>query len=217
MPNSPESDPRRPGADAAAHGAPAASPPESREPPSQPPQEPASRSPQQPASQPPPQRDSELDALRAELAQLDDRWKRALADLDNYRKRTAAEIERRAGETRERLLREWLEIVDSLERALGMGQREGADGEGLRAVLQQMEAVLARNGLRRVGAAGEPFDPERHEAIGVRETDDVPDRTVVEVARSGWALGDRVLRPAQVLVARRPASVGQPGAQQVGE
>ena len=63
-----------------------------------------------------------------------------------------------------------------------------------------MEAILERQGIRRVGEAGERFDPERHEAVGIRATDDVPDQTVVEVARSGWAAGERVLRPAQVIV-----------------
>jgi molecular chaperone GrpE len=72
--------------------------------------------------------------------------------------------------------------------------------EGLRAVLEQMEAILARQGVERIGAAGERFDPERHEAVGVQPTTELPDRTVVEVARSGFARGDRVLRPAQVIV-----------------
>jgi molecular chaperone GrpE len=93
--------------------------------------------------------------------------------------------------------------VDSVERALWMQpENENGVAEGLRAVLEQMEAVLARQGVERIGAAGERFDPERHEAIGVRPTNDVPDRTIVEVARSGFALGDRVLRPAQVIVSR---------------
>ena len=61
--------------------------------------------------------------------------------------------------------------------------------------------------MTRLGPAGEPFDPERHEVVAVRDTDELPDRTVVEVARSGFALGDRVLRPAQVVVARGPAAV----------
>ena len=76
-------------------------------------------------------------------------------------------------------------MVDSVERALFM-QPEDPVVEGLRAVLEQMEAVLARQGVTadRRGRAS-AFDPERHEAIGVRPTDEVPDRTVVEVARSG--------------------------------
>jgi molecular chaperone GrpE len=74
---------------------------------------------------------------------------------------------------------------------------------GLLAVRDQIEAVLARQGVTRLGAKGERFDPERHEAVGVVETDEVPDGTIAEVARSGFALGDRVLRPAQVIVAQR--------------
>jgi molecular chaperone GrpE len=75
-------------------------------------------------------------------------------------------------------------------------------------VLEQMEAILERQGVQRLGAVGERFDPERHEAIGVRFTDDVPDQTIVEVARSGFALGDRVLRPAQVIVSRAAGGGG---------
>ena len=73
-------------------------------------------------------------------------------------------------------------------------------------MLEQMEAILARQGVSASARPASRFDPERHEAVGVRETDEVPDRTVVDVARSGFALGDRVLRPAQVVVARATAS-----------
>jgi molecular chaperone GrpE len=139
----------------------------------------------------------------AELAAMEDRWKRALADLDNYRKRTAREVERRVQEARDALVREWLDAVDSIERALA-AQPENPNAEGLRAVLEQMEAILERQGVQRIGAPGEAFDPQRHDAIAVRETREVPDRTVLEVARSGYARGDDVLRPAQVVVSRVP-------------
>jgi molecular chaperone GrpE len=145
--------------------------------------------------------------LRAELARLDDRYRRALADLDNYRKRSAREFDQRVQEARDTLLREWLEALDSVERALRMDAGTPL-AEGMRAVLEQMEAILARHGVHRIGSAGERFDPERHEAIGVRATDEAPDQTVLEVARSGFAAGDRVLRPAQVIVSRRPAPEG---------
>jgi molecular chaperone GrpE len=137
----------------------------------------------------------------AELAEMEDRQKRALADLDNYRKRSAREVERRVAESQEALLRDWLEAVDSVERALRIGPQDPMF-EGMRAVLEQMEAILARYGVERIGAAGELFDPERHDAIAVRSTSAVPDRTVLEVARSGFARGDQVLRPAQVIVSR---------------
>ncbi|MEA2245981.1 MAG: molecular chaperone GrpE [Solirubrobacteraceae bacterium] len=144
--------------------------------------------------------------LDAEIARMDDRYKRALADLDNYRKRSAREVERRVRESREALIRDWLEVVDSVERALRMEQDTANPlYQGLRAVLDQMETLLARHGVRRVGEAGEPFDPERHDAVDVRVTDEVPDRTVLQVLRSGFALGDRILRPAQVVVSRRAA------------
>jgi molecular chaperone GrpE len=130
---------------------------------------------------------------------LDDRYKRALADLDNYRKRSASEIERRVAEERERLLRDWLDAVDSVERALRMQPED----QGLRAVLDQMEAILGRQGVVRLGAVGEQFDPARHEAIAVQPSGGAPDHTVLEVARSGFAIADeRLLRPAQVVVSR---------------
>jgi molecular chaperone GrpE len=139
--------------------------------------------------------------LEAELAQMENRYKRALADLDNYRKRAARETDRRVAESREAQLREWLEAVDSVERALLMEANHPVI-EGLRAVLEQMETILARQGVHRIGAVGDAFDPERHEAVGVRFTENVPDRTIVDVARSGYALNDRVLRPAEVIVSR---------------
>jgi molecular chaperone GrpE len=144
----------------------------------------------------------------AELARMEDRYKRALADLDNYRKRSARELQMGIEQSRESLLRDWLEAVDSVERALQVSH--GTPGEeGLRALLEQMEAILARHGAQRIGAAGEPFDPERHEAIEARVTDEAADRTILEAVRSGWAIGDRVLRPALVIVARRPESAAR--------
>jgi molecular chaperone GrpE len=139
----------------------------------------------------------------AELARMEDRYKRALADLDNYRKRSARDLQTRVEQSRESLLRDWLQAVDSVERALQMSHGTPA-ADGLGALLEQMEAILARHGAQRIGAAGEPFDPERHEAIEARPSSDVPDRTILEAVRSGWAIGDHVLRPALVIVARRP-------------
>ena len=143
----------------------------------------------------------------AEIARLEDRYKRALADLDNYRKRSAREVERRVDEARDALLREWLEAVDTVERAARMDP-DGPLGQGMRALLDQIEALLARRGVERIGEAGEPFDPERHDAVEVRMTTDAPENTVVDVIRAGYAIDGRVLRPAQVAVARRPQTSG---------
>jgi molecular chaperone GrpE len=130
----------------------------------------------------------------------DERYLRARADLENYRKRAAQEVERRVAEQSERLLLEWIDAVDSVERALRM-----APSDGLRGVLEQMDAILAREGVERIGATGDRFDPALHEAVAAQESDEVPEGSVAEVARSGYRRGERVLRPAQVVVSRRPA------------
>jgi molecular chaperone GrpE len=151
-----------------------------------------------------PQQDGpDVAALSDELARSEERYKRALADLDNYRKRSARDLQTRVEQSRESLLFDWLEAVDSVERALPMSHGTPA-ADGLGALLEQMEAILARQGAQRIGAAGEQFDPERHEAIEARVTNEAPDRTILEAVRSGWAIGDHVLRPALVIVARRP-------------
>jgi molecular chaperone GrpE len=152
---------------------------------------------------------AEVAELEQRCAELDDRYKRALADLDNYRKRSAREVERQVAENSERMARDWLDAVDSVERALAVEMPpENPMAEGLRAVLEQMEAILDRYGVSRVGEVGEPFDPERHEAVGVRESDEDPERTVVDVVRSGYTIGDRLLRPAQVIVSKRAEPEG---------
>ena len=134
--------------------------------------------------------------LEARCDQLEDRYKRALADLDNYRKRVARDIQQRLQEGTDAVVRDWLDLVDSVDRAVK------SNGTTFQPLGDQIGAILEREGITRVGSEGEPFDPERHEAVGVRETGEVPDRTVVEVARSGFARGGRVLRPAQVVVSR---------------
>jgi molecular chaperone GrpE len=154
-------------------------------------------------------------ALEAENARLEDRFKRALADLDNFRKRSARELERRTAESSDAIVRDWLEVADSIDRAMATGA-DGPAGEGLRAVADQIAATLAREGVARVGAPGERFDPGRHEAVDVRVTTDAEDQTILDVARSGYARGDHVLRPAQVVVARRPPEEPAPPAPETG-
>ena len=144
--------------------------------------------------------------LSGELAAADDRYRRALADLDNYRKRSARDADRRVQDARATVVRDWLDALDSVERALRSAEPESSLFQGLRAVLDQMDAILAREGVQRVGAIGDRFDPERHQAVGVHATTDAPDSSVVDVARSGFALGEQVIRPAEVIVARAPAA-----------
>jgi molecular chaperone GrpE len=143
----------------------------------------------------------ELAVLRGELADMEDRFKRARADLENYRKRTYREMERRLAERHEALLREWLEVADSVERAAAAGG-DSPLAAGLAALRDQIDALLQRQGVTRFGEPGERFDPERHEAVAARPSDEYPDGTILEVVRAGYERGDHVLRPARVVVAR---------------
>jgi molecular chaperone GrpE len=159
--------------------------------------------------------DDEIAQLRAALAAAlegqataEDRHLRARADLENYRKRTEAEIERRVREGHERLLGEWLEVADSLDRARGVALEHGDQtlADGLRALSDQISGILERQGVRRLGTVGERFDPTVHEAVATRADGSLPEGAVAEVARTGYAVGERVLRPAQVVVVRAGGS-----------
>ncbi|OBK76452.1 nucleotide exchange factor GrpE [Mycobacterium sp. 1274761.0] len=106
----------------------------------------------------------------AELARLEDRWRRAVADLDNLRKRYARELERERNTERSRVAGAWLPIVDDLERALAYdGGQSNAVIEGVRTILDQAAKVLEQLGYPRDDETGVPFDPQRHEVVGVRD------------------------------------------------
>jgi molecular chaperone GrpE len=152
--------------------------------------------------------DAEADVLAADVARLEDRWRRTLADLDNLRKRCAKEVERERALERARVATAWLPIVDNLELALAHADGN-ADGnaeaviEGVRAVRDQAVDLLARLGYQRHDEVGVPFDPARHEAVGVVDADgEGAPGSVVRVMRPGYGDGERQLRPAAVMVAR---------------
>src|SRR3954447_25319739 len=139
-----------------------------------------------------------------ELAKLEDRWRRAVADLDNVRKRSARELDRERATERSRVAGAWLPIVDNLERAISYaGDQSDGVLEGVRSILEQALQVLEQLGYPRDAEAGVPFDPERHEAVGVVDQPDSAPGTVVEVIRPGYGEGSRQLRPAAVVVSRR--------------
>jgi molecular chaperone GrpE len=146
---------------------------------------------------------SGAEQLNEQLIRVEDRYRRALADLENYRKRASREVERRTGEVRESTILDWLDVVDSVERAIEI-EPQGPCRQGLQAVMQQIDSVLGREGVTRTGAPGDAFDPERHDAVATQAAGGIAPHTVVAVPRSGFALGDRVIRPAQVVVARAP-------------
>ena len=149
------------------------------------------------------ERPAEVWELEARLASTEDRLLRALADLDNQRKRAAKDLERERLETHRRVLQGWLEVADSAERATAAfeDRRDDPLEAGLAALDEQVREVLRRQGVERIGAVGEPVDPERHEAMGTMADSGVPPGRVAAVLRPGYALEGGLLRPAQVLVA----------------
>ena len=160
---------------------------------------------QQPDPKPDGQTTEVDEGAAAALADLEDRWRRAVADLDNLRKRYARELERERAAERARVAAQFLPVVDNLDRALAhAGGDPAAIVEGVQAVREEALAVLTRLGFPPYEEAGVPFDPSRHEAVRVVESDEVPPGMVVEVLRPGYGQDDRWLRPAAVAVATPP-------------
>ncbi len=169
----------------------------------------------------PTQTDEAPDALRAEIetkareaAEAQDRYLRTLADFDNYRKRVAREREDVRRYAQAELLREILPVIDNFDRALAADTDMAAD-QGFRAGVELIHrnflTALERVGVRPFGAVGELFDPVRHEAVARVERTDVVDQTIVSETLRGYLLHERVLRPAQVVVAVEPAPPPDPG------
>ena len=137
-----------------------------------------------------------------------DRYLRAAADLENTRKRTKRELEDAKFETKNKVLKEMLPVVDNLERAIEHASGSGEKNpivEGVQLVLRQFATAFERLDVTPVDAMGQPFDPNLHEAISQIESDQ-PAGTIVQVLQRGYRAGDRLLRPALVVVAKAKAA-----------
>ena len=153
---------------------------------------------------------AELEALRAELLERQDRLIRLQADFENFRRRTLKEREEAYQYGHQNLVKDLLPTVDNLERAIGHARksgREDLDGvlQGIDLVQRELMGVLAKHGVTEIEALGETFDPSVHEALAQVEDPTVPANTVVQVFQKGYRLRDRLLRPAQVVVSRAGA------------
>ncbi|MEK6665474.1 MAG: nucleotide exchange factor GrpE [candidate division NC10 bacterium] len=150
-----------------------------------------------------------LDEAKQLLDEKTDRYLRAMADLDNQRKRAQREREDYIRYANEALLRELLPVLDNFDRALGAA-RAGSEAlsllTGVELIQRELLKVLEKFGVTPYSALGQPFDPERHEAVQRVITPDAPDMTVVEEIQRGYVLNGRVLRPAMVVVAVPPDS-----------
>jgi len=157
-------------------------------------------------------RHGELEARIAEkdkeIAELKDKYLRALADGENARKRIRQQSEETIRIQKEGLLRDLLPIVDNLERAVDAARAGGGDRQilqGVEMVLRSLLDYLKTHGVAPIQSAGQPFDPSRHEAIDQVHSDSHPPNTVVEEFHRGYLIGDRILRPARVSVAKGAA------------
>jgi molecular chaperone GrpE len=150
-----------------------------------------------------PGRADETEELRAQLAQMEDRWRRALADFDNLRKRAARQAAQQRDDERAAVAARWLPVLDNLELAL---QHAAADPasivSGVQAVHEQALSVLADLGFPRRSDVNEPFDPSRHEAVATMPDAEAKPGTVLRVVRPGYGSDERPLRPAAVIVAK---------------
>jgi molecular chaperone GrpE len=157
---------------------------------------------------------AEIEDLRARAAKADEHWDRLLrttADFDNFRKRAAREKQEAIKYANESLLTKLLPVLDSFDAA--RAATEGAADKtaealrtGLNLVQQQFKTALADAGVEEVNAAGQLFDPHLHEAVAQQECAETPEGQVLQQLRKGYRLRDRLLRPATVIVAKKPAT-----------
>jgi molecular chaperone GrpE len=154
----------------------------------------------------------ELSALKQELANIQskaseylDGWQRSRAEFANYKKRVEREQAQAYQTAAGSILKRYLDILDDLERALKKRPQEG-DGavwaNGIELIYRKFLAILESEGVKQMAAEGDFFDPNLHEAISSEESNHHESGQIIEVLQHGYMLGDRVLRPATVRVAR---------------
>lgn len=146
--------------------------------------------------------DERIAALEAERDEYLDLLQRKQAEFENFRKRAARDQERLVAHAHERLVRELLPVLDDLERTLEAAERheEVALVDGVKLVERSLRKTLEKEGLVEIETDG-PFDPHVHEAVLAQPREDAESGAVVDVLQRGYRLGDKVVRPARVIVA----------------
>jgi len=152
-----------------------------------------------------------VEVLKAEITDLRDQRLRMAAEMENLRRRTAREIRDAKSYAVSGFARDMLQVSDNLQRALAAvpEQAESADDNGLKTLVEGVElteramlSTLERHGVRKLEPMGQKFDPNFHQAMYEVPNTDVPNNTVVDVVQPGYVIGDRMLRPAMVGVAK---------------
>jgi molecular chaperone GrpE len=156
----------------------------------------------------------QLADLKARAAKADEHWDRLLrtaADFENFKKRAARERHEAAQSATAALIHKLLPVLDHLEMAQAAAQNTQGDKlaalqGGIAMIQQQLKGILTETGLEDVDASGQAFNPTLHEAVSQLETNDAPEGQVVQQIRKGYKMRDRLLRPATVVVAKKPAA-----------
>lgn len=162
-----------------------------------------------PVAQPAPEVDApagapetDVERLAGELARVREESLRERAELDNQRKRLVRDIDTARKFANERILGDLLPVIDSLEAGLAAaGTEANALREGMELTLRQLLKVTADNGLVPLDPAGQPFNPDHHQAMSMVDSSECASNHVVQVYQKGWLLNERLLRPALVVVA----------------
>src|ERR1700704_3848162 len=162
----------------------------------------------------PPQSADDLETLRGELAEIEQKAdeylrlaQRTQADFINYRRRVEEERAQQSREANIAYIQRLLPVLDDFERALANAapaELESNWGKGIELVERNLRGLLAADDVQRIAAEGAEFDPREHEGVGRQPSADVPEGHVLQVVRQGYRKGDRVIRPAQVIIAARP-------------
>ena len=156
---------------------------------------------------------AEIEELKTRAAKAGEHWEqliRTTADFENFKKRAARERQEATRYAHESLLQKLIPMLDNFDMAMAAAQNApGGSAQslqtGINMIFQQLKSTLAEAGLEEIDATNKPFDPNWHEAISQQETAAVPEGQVLQQLRKGYKLRDRLLRPAGVVVARKPA------------
>lgn len=156
----------------------------------------------------------QIEDLKKRAAKGDENWERLLrttADFENFKKRAAREKTESAQYATASLLTKVLPVLDNFEMALTAAQAAKDEKlaslqSGVTMIQQQLRSILSEAGLEEIDAAGKPFDPTFHEAVSQQESAEVPEDHVLQQLRKGYKFKDRLLRPATVVVAKKPAT-----------
>jgi molecular chaperone GrpE len=152
----------------------------------------------------------QIEELKELAAKAERNWVQTAADFENFKKRAARERIEAAQFANVVILQKLLPILDNFEMAQTAAQSAQGDKlaslqSGIAMIQQQLKNALLETGLEEIDANGKPFDPTLHEAVSQQETSEVPEGHVVQQIRKGYKLRERLLRPAAVTVAKKPA------------